>query len=96
MTRLTISEIESHYPPANTKYGDVRAYWVPISLRETLLQLYKESGVKVRLRYRGPRAQSIGREMPCINSDRTYRRTRSQANHDCLIADATHFTVYNR
>jgi hypothetical protein len=25
-----------------------------------------------------------------------YRRTRNQANQDCLLADATHFSVYLR
>lgn len=95
---VTLSELETHYAPAREAfpYANVRAYWVPIMFRETMLEMYRELGIKVRLRYRGPRAHSVGREMPCIGSDRTYRRTRHQANQDCLLADATHFTVYER
>lgn len=64
MTRLSIHEIESHYPVHKSNgYSNVRAYWVPISLRETLLNLYREAGIKVRIRYRGSRIHSIGREM---------------------------------
>ena len=97
MTRLTIQEIEAHYPVLKSNgYSNVCAYWVPISLRETLLNLYREAGIKVRLRYRGSRIHSVGREMPCIGSTDTYRRTRNQANQDCLRDDATHFTVYAR
>ena len=97
MTRLSIHEIEAHYPVHKSNgYSNVRAYWVPISLRETLLNLYREAGIKVRIRYRGSRIHSVGREMPCIGSTNTYRRTRNQANQDCLRDDATHFTVYAR
>ena len=96
MTAITISSIETTYLAPATSYADVRAYWVPISLRETVLNLYRQAGIPVRLRYRGPRSQSVGRAMPCIGSDRTYRRTRNQANQDCLLQDATHFTVYSR
>lgn len=94
---MSIANIESHYPAREFRsYHGVRAYWVPIELREQVLEGYRAAGIPVRLRYRGPRAQSVGREMPCIGSDRTYRRSRSQANQDCLLEDATHFTVYNR
>jgi hypothetical protein len=72
------------------------AYWVPIELRAVVLDTYRAAGVPVRLRFRGSRTASVGREMPCIGSDRTYRRTRHQANQDCLLADATHFSVYVR
>lgn len=72
------------------------AYWIPISMRERVLNAYREAGTPIRIRFRGSRIASVGREMPCINSDRTYRRTRHQANQDCLLADATHFSVYPR
>ena len=91
-----ITNIKRDYPVLRTckPYNGVLAYWVPIELRDIVLAEYREAGIKIRLRYRGSRKASVGREMPCIGSDRTYRRTRNQANQDCLLADATHFTVY--
>lgn len=93
-----ITNIKRDYPVLRTckPYNEVLAYWVPIELRDIVLAEYREAGIKIRLRYRGSRKASVGREMPCIGSDRTYRRTRSQASQDCLLADATHFTVYTR
>lgn len=75
---------------------DAVAYWLPISMRQRALDAYREAGTPIRIRFRGSRKASVGREMPCIGSDRTYRRTRNQANQDCLLADATHFSVYYR
>jgi hypothetical protein len=75
---------------------DAVAYWLPIAMRERVLAAYREAGWPIRIRFRGSRKASVGREMPCIGSNRTYRRTRSQANQDCLLADATHFSVYVR
>lgn len=95
---MTIEQIQSEYPVlrTNNPYQTVLAYWIPISLLDTVRAAYRDAGIRTRMRFRGPRAHSVGREMPCIGSDRTYRRTRNQANQDCLIADATHFTVYTR
>ena len=92
-----ITNIKRQYPVLRTRnpYNEVLAYWVPISLRDSVLLAYKEAGIKIRLRYRGSRKESVGREMPRLDGS-TYRRTRSQANQDCLLADATHFTVYTR
>lgn len=98
-TNMTIfvDAIETIWPGQNFRSANgVRAYWIPIVMREKVLAAYRDAGIKVRIRFRGPREQSVGREMPCIGSSRTYKRTRSQAHQDCLIADATHFTVYNR
>lgn len=92
---MTISEIESTYSDPGDFIGHVRAYWVPIELRETVLALYREAGIRIRIRFRGSRVQSIGRLMPRLDGS-TYRRTRHQAHQDCLLADATHFTVYIR
>lgn len=92
---MTISEIESTYSDPGDFIGHVRAYWVPIELRETVLSLYREAGIRIRIRFRGSRVQSIGRLMPRLDGS-TYRRTRHQAHQDCLLADATHFTVYIR
>lgn len=94
---LTVDEIESTYVVPTGFYDSCRAYWVPIALRETVLNAYREAGVKVRLRYRGPRSQAVGRMMPRIPSvGGFYSRSRTRAMQDCLIADATHFTVYTR
>ena len=92
---MTISEIESTYSDPGDFIGHVRAYWVPIELRETVLALYREAGIRIRIRFRGSRVQSIGRLMPRLDGS-TYRRTHHQAHQDCLLADATHFTVYIR
>jgi hypothetical protein len=70
---------------------------VPIALREEVLSAYASAGIPVRLRYRGSRIESVGRAMPRIKSrGGFYSRTRWQANQDCLLDDATHFTVYER
>lgn len=95
---LTVEQIESTYNvPAEglaDSYYPVLAYWVPIELREQVLAAYRETNTRIRLRYRGPRAVSIGREMT-RNDNTTYLRSRHRAMQDCLIADATHFTVYD-
>lgn len=87
-----IINIEKAYPAPKRHYAV--AYHVPIQLREKVLEAYRDMGIKVRLRYRGPRAVSIGREMKKCHGLGTYRRTRFQAAHDCLLEDATHFSVY--
>jgi hypothetical protein len=54
---------------------------VPVSLRDELLTYMKNQGIKVKLRYRGPRAH------------RHYRSPITRAS-TCLMADATSFAVY--
>ena len=75
-----------------------RAYQIPIEFRDTVLAAYKDAGIKIRVRYRGPRSQSIGRVMKVEVLDKVYtwKRTRSQAMQDCLQADAKTFSVYTR
>ena len=93
---ITIEQIESSYPVGKSNgYSDVKAYWIPMRFYEDVRDAYKDAGIKIRLRFRGSRVQSIGRLMPRLDGS-TYRRTRHQAHQDCLIADATHFTVYGR
>ena len=94
MSNVETQALESFFPAPLGQYAV--AYWVPIAMREKVLAAYRAAGIPIRIRYRGSRIASVGREMPCIGSDRTYRRTRYQANHDCLLADATHFSVYRR
>lgn len=94
---MTIDQIESAYPVPAGFYDSCRAYWIPIALRETVMNAYREAGIKIRLRYRGPRTPAIGRMMPRIPASAGfYSRSRTRAMQDCLIADATHFTVYTR
>ena len=73
---------------------DAVAYWVPIAMRERVLASYRDAGIPIRIRFRGPRAHSIGRRMPRLDGG-TYPRSRNQSQSYCLIADATHFTVYD-
>jgi len=78
------------------------AYWVPMEHRELFLATYKKAGIGVRFRYRGPRMQSVGRTMKGARTfntmkgahGQTYIRRISMAQQDCLIDDATHFSVY--
>jgi len=91
-----IEDIEYGYLVLKSNgYSDVKAYWVPMQFYNNIRNAYKDAGIKIRIRFRGPRKDSVGREMPRLDGT-TYRRTRNQANQDCLMADATHFTVYGR
>lgn len=95
MTNVEIQALESFFPAPLGQ--NAVAYWVPIAMREKVLAAYRAANVPVRIRFRGSRIASVGREMPRIPSaGGFYRRTRNQANRDCLIADATHFSVYRR
>lgn len=92
---MTIEQIESTYLVPAGSYDSACAYWIPIALRETVLAAYRAAGIPIRIRFRGPRVQSVGRPMPRLDGT-TYRRHYNQAMQDCLLADATHFTVYRR
>lgn len=95
MTNIEIQALESLFPAPLGQ--NAIAYWVPIAMREKVLAAYQAAGIPVRIRYRGSRIASVGRLMPRIPSvGGFYRRTRNQANQDCLMADATHFSVYLR
>jgi hypothetical protein len=56
---------------------------VPIEQRERVLAYYKAMGIKVKLRYRGPRVH------------RTFRSQNTRQS-TCLQTDATTFAVYMR
>jgi hypothetical protein len=95
---LTVEQIESTYNShgyglANSYYP-VLAYWIPIAKLEEVRAAYRAAGTTIRVRYRGPRAVSVGREMSRPDKT-TYTRSYHRAMQDCLIADATHFTVYD-
>ena len=95
---LTVEQIElSFAAPAEglaDSYYPVLAYWIPIELLEDVRAAYRAAGTTIRVRYRGPRTVAIGREMTRTDKT-TYLRSRHRAMQDCLIADATHFTVYD-
>jgi hypothetical protein len=95
---LTVEQIElSFAAPAEglaDSYYPVLAYWIPIELLEDVRAAYRAAGTTIRVRYRGPRTVSVGREMSRPDKT-TYTRSYHRAMQDCLIADATHFTVYD-
>ena len=93
---LTIAQIESSYlvPADRTNgYADVRAYWIPIRYHADVLRAYREAGIKIRTRFRGPRDPN---RMMKAHDGRTYRRGKYSAQITCLKCEATHFTVYGR
>ena len=55
---------------------------VPAAMRNEVLSYFKSIDVKVKLRYRGPRAH------------RQYRSSNSRST-TCLMCDATSFAVYS-
>jgi hypothetical protein len=95
---LTVEQIQNTYNvPAEglaDSYYPVLAYWIPIEKLEEVRAAYRTTNTTIRIRYRGPRSVAIGREMT-RNDKTTYLRSRHRAMQDCLIADATHFTVYD-
>jgi hypothetical protein len=96
-TKMTqIESIETLFA-SHANHGS-RAYHVPIAMRNEVLAAYKSAGIKIRVRYRGPRLQSIGRIMRVEVRDKvyTYRRTRHMAMQDCMMQDAKTFSVYTR
>lgn len=90
----TIETIKNLFP-VTKGHGGVIAQNVPIKMREEVLRLFREQGIPIRIRFRGSRAHSVGRLMPNLSGG-TYKRSRRQANQDCLLEDAVTFTVYNR
>ena len=95
---LTVEQIQNTYVvPAEglaDSYYPVLAYWIPIEKLEEVRNAYRAAGTTIRVRYRGPRTVSVGREMSRPDKT-TYLRSRHRAMQDCLKSDATHFTVYN-
>jgi hypothetical protein len=95
---LTVEQIQNTYTvPAEglaDSYYPVLAYWIPIEKLEEVRNAYRAAGTTIRVRYRGPRAVSVGREMSRPDKT-TYTRSYHRAMQDCLKSDATHFTVYN-
>jgi hypothetical protein len=95
---LTVEQIQNTYNvPAEglaNSYYPILAYWIPIEKLEEVRNAYRTAGTTIRVRYRGPRTVSVGREMSRPDKT-TYTRSYHRAMQDCLKADATHFTVYN-
>ena len=94
MMNLTVAQIETSYPVLNTNgYAHVRAYWIPIRYHADVLKAYRDAGIKIRTRFRGPRDPN--RLMKGCDG-RTYRRGKYSARITCIKDEATHFTVYGR
>ena len=64
---------------------------IPLTLENRIVLAELGKVLKIKLRYRGPRAQSIGRV-----GRGGYKRTRTMARQDCLKQDATSVAVYLR
>lgn len=93
MSNIETQALESLFPAPDGHRA--LAYWIPISMRERVVAAYRAAGIPIRIRYRGPRAVSIGRIMTRPDGS-TYRRCRIRAYQDCLAADAEYFSVYRR
>ncbi len=95
---LTVEQIQNTYGAPDQwstgSYYPVLAYWIPIEKLEEVRNAYRAAGTTIRVRYRGPRTVSVGREMTRPDKT-TYTRSYHRAMQDCLKSDATHFTVYN-
>ena len=74
----TLELLKPYKSPSNTSVFK----GVPIALRERVLSYYKSVGIKVKLRYRGPRNKG--------NDTRHWFLRKS----NCLKSNATTFTVY--
>ena len=90
-TKLTVRAIETVF--ASPLGHNSRAYWIPMRYHADVLKAYRDAGIKIRTRFRGPRDPN--RMMTAING-RTYRRGKYSAQITCLKCEATHFTVYGR
>ena len=94
---MTHIELIETFFAAPANHGS-RAYHVPIAMRNKVLEAYKSAGIKIRVRYRGPRSQSVGRVMRVEVRDKVYtwKRSRNQAQSYCLMQDAKTFSIYTR
>lgn len=91
---LTIAQIETSYPVLKSNgYSDVRAYWIPIRYHADVLKAYRDAGIPIRTRFRGPRDPN---RMVKTYDGRMIRRGKYSAQITCLKCEATHFTVYGR
>jgi hypothetical protein len=76
---LTVNQIQEQY---KTPEGQVAlSYHAPMEMLEEVRQVYRNEGIKIRIRYRGPRR-------------RPNRWTK--INSFTLKADSTSFSVYSK
>lgn len=79
-----------------TPAGQVaRAYWIPMAMYDEVCAAYKEAGIPIRAKFRGPRGSQVG-VMTSNGHGGFYARTRRMARQTCLKSFATHFSVYNK
>ena len=67
---------------------------IPMNMLPLVRIAFKDEGIRIRVAYRGPRAQSVGRIMKGYNGYSNYKRSRFSAQSSCLKSDATSFAVY--
>ena len=89
MSSITTS-IQTLFPSNGRSW----AKGIPMSMLEMTRIAYKDAGIKIRVVYRGPRAQSVGRVMPGSNGYPSYKRSRNSAQSTCMKCDATSFAIY--
>ena len=88
------TSIQTLFPSAQGETALAKG--IPMSMLEMTRIAYKDAGIKIRVVYRGPRAQSVGRIMPGSNGypSYSYKRSRNSAQSTCMKCDATSFAIY--
>ena len=91
-----VTSIQALFPSPSTEVSLAKG--IPMSMLEMVRIAYKDAGIEVRVKYRGPRKAQAGISMPCIGISagpgRTYIRSKRTARSTCLKAYATSFAVY--
>jgi hypothetical protein len=91
-TSTPISTIKGLFPAAQGERAFAKG--IPMEMLNLVRAFFKAEGVNIRVAYRGPRAQSVGRIMKGYNGYSNYKRSRFSAQSSCLKSDATSFAVY--
>jgi hypothetical protein len=87
-----VNSIKARFP----SNGDASlAKGIPIEMLDMVKWFFKEAGIDIRVKYRGPRKNQIGIMMRGVNGV-CYRRHAEQAQATCLKAYATSFAVYRK
>ena len=90
---MTTTSIQTLFPATGER---ALAKGIPMNMLDQVRSIYKQAGISIRIVYRGPRAQSVGRVMPGVNGYPSYKRSRYSAQSTCMKMDATSFAVYTK
>ncbi len=82
---LSIADIKSMFP--SPVYEQSIAKGIPIAMLEQVRGSFKEAGIQIRVKYRGPRTKQVGFILGRY-------RTKTNARQTCLKGFATHFSIY--